>query len=72
MKAHRITVRKGRELLPRIPLARMGGMSERWVLLFNVDARHRVVDQQLMFVRHEAGGCCIHGYTHYAMLPTHL
>lgn len=50
----------------------MGGMSERWVLLFKVDDKHRVVDQQLMFVRRVEGGCCIHGYTHYAMLPTHL
>lgn len=51
----------------------MGGMSERWVLLFTVDEKtHRVVEQQLMFVRWEAGGCCIHGFTHYAILPTHL
>lgn len=72
MKPRRITVHKGRKMLPRIPLKRIGAMSERWVILFKVDDHHRVVDQLLMFVRWEAGGCCIHGYTHYAMLPTHL
>ena len=72
MQAERITIHKGRDMLPRIPLSRMRGMSERWVLLFNVDSKGRVLDQQLMFVRWEAGGTCIHGFTHYAMLPTHL
>jgi hypothetical protein len=59
-------------MLPRIPLNRMVGCSERHVLLFNVNSDGRVVETKLMWVRWEAGGCCIHGYTHYAMLPTYL
>ena len=72
MKTRPITVHKGRDMLPRIPLSRMGGVSERWVLLMKVDSSHKVVDRQLMFVRWEAGGACIHGFTHYALLPFYL
>ncbi len=72
MKARQLAIHKGRKVMPRIPLSRMGGTSERWVLLFKIDDKHRVVDRQLMFVRWEAGGACIHGFTHYALLPFYL
>ena len=67
MKLQRIVIRKARKTMPRIPDARDGET----YILFKVRER-KVVDRQLFIAHREAGGICIHGFTHYALLPTYI
>ena len=68
MKAHRIVVRPLRKTLAALP-ANIGNET---VLLLRVDNTGRVVER-LFFKNHKVGGrTCVHGFTHWARLPSYL
>lgn len=67
MKLQRIVIRKARQSMPRIPDA----MNGETYILFNVRER-KVVDKTLFIAHREASGICIHGFTHYALIPSYI
>lgn len=72
MKSRRLTIKAARKLCARIPPKELEGRDRPTALLFRVD-EGRVVETKLITVHREVSGdLCIHGFTHYAILPKYL
>ena len=67
MKAIRLTVRKARYFVPRLPPDCREGL---YLLLKTKD--RKVIETQLFYNRVTTGGTCIPGFTHYIQLPTYI
>ena len=70
MKYHRLVVYPGRKMVPRIPEWMLFGEPTQ-VLLFKVH-EGKVLETQLFLAHPVPGGPCIHGFTHYAILPRYI
>lgn len=67
MKLQRIVIRKARKMFAHIPNARTGEQ----YLLFRVKDR-KVIESRVFTAHAVSDTLCIHGFTHYALIPTYV